>query len=351
MASTLCPQCKTLVRHGFWEIFDACPGCGAPWPVDPEARPQALSKLALVALAFALGAFIPVVGFLLGIAAVAMGYIASQLGRRVAGIAAIVLGVTVGIIGQPLLTYWGIGHYRDRACISDLTTLSDSIYAYRALTHRYPPNLEAMSAVRLPTPTECPVGGKTYFYMSPAESQAPASAPASAPCQPATQPAAAQAESAPACPGCAMHRMPSERPYGASRPAGHGTPTIMPSMPATCACRCASQPAEEAGDAHTLLVAEALPDEHRGGRNCITTDLVVRTVPEEAFAGMLKAPRNRRFAAGLDKAYRAATQPATQPASQPASKPASQPTSRSASQAASRSSSGPASRPATSPGA
>jgi hypothetical protein len=114
MASTVCPQCKNTIMRGFWEILDKCPACGADWAVDPGARPRMVKKVTLLALACGLGCFIPVAGCLFALAALGLGFLALRMGRRTAGVTAMVLAIMIGLAGQSLLIYKGYGYLSDR---------------------------------------------------------------------------------------------------------------------------------------------------------------------------------------------------------------------------------------------
>lgn len=275
----------------FWEVVTHCPHCGAEWVVDPDAQIKMIKKVALIAAFCAALSFLPLLGFLFGLAGTGLGILVFRLTKHGRGLAGLVISVVVGLGGQSYLAYWAYGYFTDRACQSNLTTLANSIYAYRTLSQTYPGSLKDMINLRLNVPTQCPVGGGKYIYAAPIDA-GPASRTAVASGPTTAQVAASQANTPEAI-------TPEARPPQAS------------ASQATTANAAASMPASAPavwGDDKTLIVAEALP-EHRTERMCITSDLTVHGIPHAQFDQMLTLPQNKRMAAALDKAYRASTQP------------------------------------------
>ncbi|MFB3892631.1 MAG: hypothetical protein ACE15C_11480 [Phycisphaerae bacterium] len=337
MPTVTCPICRDTLKKGSWEIFTHCPSCGAEWPVDPDEPRRIKQKIITLAWTYAVLAFVPALGVIFGAMAVFWGYMAAKTRRALAGTVVMIIGMVVGIAGQPVLTYWGVGYLQDRACMADLQTLANSIYAYGQLTGQYPADLKTLENLRLPVPSRCAWGsGGPYYYRSPSASTQPTTC---------SRPATAASGSG----GTLMAETAPVTPTPAPRPR---TTELVGPRPAT---RQATQPTtapapdvfQKFGNDRTLMVAEVARG-HRYLRMCITTDDVVRSMPHKEFDKLLEEPQNRAFAIGLGDAWRASTQPAAKQTSAPASSPA---TSQAAtSQSASSRSSGPetSSRPATS---
>jgi hypothetical protein len=288
MAHKTCPQCQTTVVTGFWEVFDNCPNCGMVWSTDPELKAQMIGKLALVSIACGVLSTVPVAGFFFGMAAVALGAVTLTKGRKTAGLTAIIMGAVLGLIGQPLLTYWGLGRLPEKSCESAMNTLAGSMYAYRGITHQYPTKLSNLSDVRLPAPEACPGGdGGKFFYISPDDLAAAAAAPTSGPTTQDTQA--------------------SQPTTGAAKAEViQATSTTAPAT--TKATYVTSRPRDK-GNSRTLIAAEVYAG-HRNRRTCMTSDLKALSIPFAQFDEMITRPENRVFAVKLDEAYRAATQPA-----------------------------------------
>jgi hypothetical protein len=244
------------------------------------------------------------------------------------------------VLFQPLLTWWGIGYFGDQACMAKLATLSDSIYTYKYLTGKYPPNLKTLAQARLQVPTTCPVGGGDYYYLAPGtraeiKKAATSSAPASSP---TTTQAASALASAPA--------LAAAEPMMATATATASTwgPTT---KAATSSSAPATKPVDISGNPRGLMVAEVL-DDHRGMHMCIMGDLSVKAFPQDEFMKLKEEPQNAEFAKGFHQVWTVATQPAPKEkkaASQPAT--ASQSATSSSAPATAASQSATASRPAT----
>jgi hypothetical protein len=301
MAMITCPQCRYSFRKGSWEVFTHCPECNAPWAVDPDEPARVVDRVSTRACVYAGLSFVPVLGLVFAVLGAFWGYLAVKFNRVVLGTTTMLLSVTVGFACQTVLIYWGIGQYKDYACQRDLTTLSNSVYAYRTLTHSYPPDLAHLANLRLPAPTTCPFSGGPYLYWNPSMKFVTREAATQA-----TQ-AASQAATAP------------------ESPTTRGATTLPVIVWLTAATQGAYEPIESAsrpaGDEwKTLMVAEVLPA-HRTAHMCVTADCQVRAIPHRQFQQMLVQPENLQFARAFDKAWKAATQPAKKEEAKPASQP------------------------------
>ena len=281
MATISCPKCHATLRRGSWEIFTNCPSCEAEWTVDPKETDKIRQRIVASAALYSVLSFVPVLGLFFGMVGTFWGFMAVRINRVVLGIGAVVVSTLVGIVCQPALTWWGIGHVADTRCRHSLTALSNSIYAYRTMTHQYP-TLRTLIDMRFPVPTNCPSGGGQYFYFYPNQ-----------PDEPSTNGVASSSDTSN-----------TAAVLEAASSAAAVPPPVVPAVE--------GPPPPLEGDADTLLVAELLPA-HRTLHMFMTTDLTVHGLPHKEFQSLLKQPRNARFAAAFDKAYNIATAPKPKP--------------------------------------
>jgi hypothetical protein len=268
-------MCGDTLRKGSWEIFTHCPSCGQEWPVDPDEPQRVKRRIVRNAALWTLVSLVPGLGIVGGMVGAFWGYLAVKIKHPVLGTTAMIIGIVVGAMGQSLVAWWAVGERDQGRCQKELTTLAGSIRAYAQQTRHYPPSLADLKRLDLPAPTECPGGGGAYFYLAPVISP-----PASG---------------------------------------GGLTPTTSP------------------GNARTLMVAEVIQG-HRRFRMCVTTDLEVRAVGQNAFDKLMAEPRNAAFARKFWRAWAATTQPDKKPA------PAKTPGPTAASAPATTAASGPATR-------
>jgi hypothetical protein len=317
MPIVVCPKCQVSLQKGGWEVMSHCPVCNAQWSDETNVDQRRTEKVCARACLYTVLAFIPFLGLFFGVLGAFYGYLAVRMQRFVLGSVAMILGMIVGFVVQPLALYWGYGLYSDHGCVQSLKQVSAAIATYRQDYQAYPANLAELAERVKGMPVNCPGSGGAYFYFRP---------------------------------GTAVKVMKKRAVVAqTSAPSSTSVPASGPaSMPATAAApefdEIILQPlprATLAGDSQTLMITE-VASSHRHVRLCIMSDLSVQTLSHEQFYELLQQPQNIHFAKAYDRAVKvaagqikkpekkpalqatSATSPASGPSSQ-ASRPASEP--------------------------
>jgi hypothetical protein len=277
------------VSRGSWEILTHCPSCKEEWPVDPAAPRRVKRAISVKAAVFCVLTCLPLAGaiwgivngmwtstdamcvlglglcaagIIMGLLSAFWGYLALRTKRTALGVAAMLVGVVIGVAAQSMVIWWLLGARDDSRCEREMAAFSRSVREYVGQTGCYPPTeapggseakdgptaqaagpvpLNTLEKMKLPAPLACPQASEEYWYL------------------------------------------PSS-PLGRWWKMSNCPLLAWPPQPLPFA----------GGDAGTLLVAEK-EQSHRRFRMCMTSDMVVRELPPRQFEALLALPRNIEF--------------------------------------------------------